>query len=278
MTNPNKLADALAARDAAIQEARGWKMEAQTANATIAEIYRLVGSKAGNWNGAKPVREALAGHDAQPAQGEWVMVPRKSTDAMHMAYIECKYDGPKPTMIPDLWAAMLAAAPQPAPAPVQVDDVTIVEGWHGAIGDARELFVNAPDARFKIRAERVVSWLKAHRPVAHPPAPAVDGAGELLSMIDDVAADLTDHKSLAYEKLRKVRAAIAALRQPVPDAVRELPGKWRQLADDNRHYAAQDNEIGRHDSAFALHKGADALETQAAELESALASQQESRK
>jgi hypothetical protein len=121
--------------------------------------------------------------------------------------------------------------------------------------------------------------ITCHRPLnAHPPAPAADGAGELLSMIDDVAADLTDHKSLAYEKLRKVRAAIAALRQPVPDAVRELPGKWRQLADDNRHYAAQDNEIGRHDSAFALHKGADALETQAAELESALASQQESRK
>lgn len=56
-----------AARDAAIQQAQQWKMEAETANATIAEIYRLVGSKAGNWNGAQPVRDALT--TPQPGDG-----------------------------------------------------------------------------------------------------------------------------------------------------------------------------------------------------------------
>lgn len=70
MTTDNKLADAIAARDAAIQQAQIWKMEAQTANATIAEIYRLVGSKAGNWNGAKPVREAIAAPPAQEPVAE----------------------------------------------------------------------------------------------------------------------------------------------------------------------------------------------------------------
>jgi hypothetical protein len=41
----------------------------------------------------------------------WALVPVKSTDAMHQAYIRAKYDGPKPVRIPNLWAAMLAAAP-----------------------------------------------------------------------------------------------------------------------------------------------------------------------
>lgn len=72
-----RLADRLeAAKDNAVWLARIWKQEAQTANATIAEIYRLVGSKAGNWNGAEPVREALASHAAERDAGEFVAVPR----------------------------------------------------------------------------------------------------------------------------------------------------------------------------------------------------------
>jgi hypothetical protein len=231
MTNPNKLADALAARDAAIQEARGWKMEAQTANATIAEIYRLVGSKAGNWNGAKPVREALAGHDAQPAQGEWVVrLIGELSDALDECdkitpLCDCRDNDGDP--YPSQWLADVRAkaagflsaqvtAPQPAHAPVQMDDSrSWPEDAQHENGDYECECVTC--------GRHFIGHKRRHvcKACAHPPAPAADGAGELLSMIDDVAADLTDHKSLAYEKLRKVRAAIATLRQPVPDAVRD---------------------------------------------------------
>lgn len=89
-------------------------------------------------------------------------------------------------------------------------------------------------------------------------------------MIDDVAADLTDHKSLAYEKLRKVRAAIAALRQPVPDA-NSCAHSWR---DDGMVYRSWCSECGSvavtgyEDQPYAKPLRMD---------ESALASQQESR-
>lgn len=51
-----------AERDAILAQAQGWKQEARTANATIAEIYQLVTGKTGepgNWHGAEPVRRAL---------------------------------------------------------------------------------------------------------------------------------------------------------------------------------------------------------------------------
>lgn len=72
------------ARDHAIQQAKIWKMEARSANATIAEIYRLVGSKAGNWNGAEPVRAAITAalpHLDKGGKGEPVawMIRNKST-------------------------------------------------------------------------------------------------------------------------------------------------------------------------------------------------------
>jgi hypothetical protein len=151
------------------------------------------------------VATALAEHDAQPASGEFL----PSSEQPPFAGIA----GCRP----------LERAPQPAPAPVQVDDDTIMEGWHGAIDDARELFVNAPDARFKSRAERVVSWLKAHRPVAHPPAPAADGAGELPPLPNPWQCETRICPALLTgEQMRNyVIAAIAALRQPVPDAVRD---------------------------------------------------------
>jgi hypothetical protein len=60
------------------------------------------------------------------------------------------------------------------------------------------------------------------------------------------------------------RAAIAALRQPVPDAARELPEKWRR---DSDGWYGDDFNRGRQAAAM---KCAD-------ELDAALASQQESR-
>jgi hypothetical protein len=55
---------------------------------------------------------------------------------------------------------------------------------------------------------------------AHPPAPAADGAGEHVAMLESMIAD---HAWIPGVKERAaLRAAIAALRQPVPDAVREL--------------------------------------------------------
>jgi hypothetical protein len=167
------------------------------------------------------VATALAEHDAQPASGEFL----PSSEQPPFAGIA----GCRP----------LERAPQPAPAPVQVDDDTIMEGWHGAIDDARELFVNAPDARFKSRAERVVSWLKAHRPGAHPPAPAADGAGELPPLpnpqVPFIGCDpsLTDIRGLVdwYKRgaTAYARAAIAALRQPVPDALVQVPREALEL-------------------------------------------------
>jgi len=83
MTTETRVTDAL---EHAIQEARQWKMEAQTANATIAEIYRLVGSKAGNWNGAGPVRAALTAalpHMTEPKPAE--PVAGGAVDALEVA-------------------------------------------------------------------------------------------------------------------------------------------------------------------------------------------------
>jgi len=50
------------------QEAQAHAMEARTANATIAEIYRVCSGgtgEPGNWHGAEPVRERIAALEAQ---------------------------------------------------------------------------------------------------------------------------------------------------------------------------------------------------------------------
>lgn len=54
---------------------------------------------------------------------DWVLVPREPTTDMLVAYHNAKHEGPKPTMIPDLWRALLGAAPRPAPTvPGEVTD------------------------------------------------------------------------------------------------------------------------------------------------------------
>lgn len=169
------------------------------------------------------------------------------------------YSGPRST------------SPQPAPAPVQVDDSAGIaraaayiqqkaddyaeencglepdtnaatyrygqagEDYHHSLIELAEEVAGlakgpctVPPAGWQCSRTKGHSGPCAATPGAQPPA---RGEAELLSMIDDVAADLTDHKSLAYEKLRKVRAAIATLaQQRVPDAVRlcAKPQQWTE--------------------------------------------------
>jgi hypothetical protein len=75
--------------DAVKQQAQIWKQEANTANATIAEIYRLVGSKAGNWNGVEPVRSALAEPVVDDAMVARALAACCSLDCM--SWDEAKY-------------------------------------------------------------------------------------------------------------------------------------------------------------------------------------------
>jgi hypothetical protein len=218
MTNSNKLADALAARDAAIQQAQIWKMEAQSANATIAEIYRLVGSKASNWNGANPVREALAEHDAQPAHAH----AQTSDDLV-------PYYQPTPE---EIEASCNGTAPAPAA---------------GDAGDLEPLMIALESAYRHGRANAPFATEDCVRKTRAAIAALRQPSGD----------DLAEQFRLGYE------AGQAALRQPVPYAVRELPGKWRMEGPRIRQRG---------------HSNYAAIYTSFAnELESALASQQESR-
>lgn len=67
-------ADALTAKDAEIAalklQAQSWSMEAKAQKATVCECYQAAtGAKGepGDWNGARPIREALAERDAEIA-------------------------------------------------------------------------------------------------------------------------------------------------------------------------------------------------------------------
>jgi hypothetical protein len=240
MTNPNKLADAPITHDQAAEAVDAMddcaKMDVSVDPfGPRSTLERYIAQQ-----------RALAEHDAQPAL---LTNPHTGTPR---DYRDVESD-PAGTLIVKP-GEPLRAAPQPAPVPVQADDalgrfghhpdpatdfeveVTSLQGRlfnakhaipdkHGVtesvaqVADAikRAMTFRVGGVETSVRAKSILRALEQES--AHPPAPAADGAGELLSMIDDVAADLTDHKSLAYEKLRKVRAAIAALRQPVPDAV-----------------------------------------------------------
>jgi hypothetical protein len=65
----------------------------------------------------------------------------------------------------------------------------------------------------------------------HILAPAADGAGELLRMVaTNIRSNLYSLPSIASDWVYKIDVAIAALRQPVPDAVRELPIELADVA------------------------------------------------
>jgi hypothetical protein len=170
------------------------------------------------------------------------------------------------------WFAV--AAPQPAPAPVQVDDSrSWPEDAQHENGDYECECVTC--------GRHFIGHKRRHvcKACAHPPAPAADGAvelGHIYTLIDEVKS-WDSHEPWHYcemrwspdgqwldrrhvlERLEEVRAAIASLRQPVPDAVRELPGKWRDQ------------------TAFGHPEAMSTFRICARDLESAIASQQESR-
>lgn len=75
---------------------------------------------------AHELRDADASLAAPPAQGEWVTVPRVPTPEMDAAGKQALSDNGIGDLVDSdalvCYAAMLAAAPQPAPAPVQADE------------------------------------------------------------------------------------------------------------------------------------------------------------
>jgi hypothetical protein len=249
---------------------------------------------------SRMAREALAEHDAQPPpvayHANYVLVPRVPTPEMDAAGKGALSDnGVEDVDTCDAlvcYAAMIAAAPQPAPAPVQVDELSEVarvidEGggfWRpcsGCYETSDGCNVNGFSFSEAFRCDQGggcdecggigVVWdnldYAAADDNAHPPAPAADGAGELPPLPNPWQCETRICPALfTGEQMRNyVIAALAALRQPVPDAVRELPEKWRR---DSDGWYADDFNRGRQAAAM---KCAD-------ELESALASQQESRK
>lgn len=66
-----ELRSVTAERDAILQQAKQWKMEAKTQGAIVKEIYQAITGAAGepgDWNGAEPVKEVIAERDALKAR------------------------------------------------------------------------------------------------------------------------------------------------------------------------------------------------------------------
>ena len=72
-------------RDALKQQAQIHAMEAKTANSTIYDIYQVVSGgtgEPGNWNGARPVREAFDALKADAERYRWLKDNRSYAYAM----------------------------------------------------------------------------------------------------------------------------------------------------------------------------------------------------
>jgi hypothetical protein len=254
MTNPNKLADAL-------------RSIVDPDDLTPAEYAMLF----------EAVLDALAEHDAQPAQGECEPL-QDETQGLPAGWRNCA-------------GKIAIEAPQPAPAPVQVDvtDAMVRRFLNWRLpGHIKPDGVYPPrDAPYPMTgtnlldydaAKAMLEWvLTDMSPQAqlkrvldgafapddqHPPAPAADGAGELPPLpLDRKYPDDGNGDDDSYNAgWNACLDAIAALRQPVPDAVRELSEQWRRRA---------------HITSGGWRRVV--LNDCADELESALASQQESR-
>lgn len=267
MTN-NKLADALSS--AVIQmDMAGDCIEAGRYDEALLHVRSMMRSR----------REALAEHDAQHAPRGWRLVPILATPEMDAAGKRALSDNGVDDVDDSdalvTYHAMLAAAPQPAPAPVQVGglegDARLAHDQCRAVAQMARALAEVHDARMSILATgrapvevigqssaEIMEWLgdalsgmdacdesdewmdpvfdaaQARWPIAaHPPAPAADGAGELPPLPEPTClgfrnpcgiTQLPDMGIYGYtaDQVRACqREAIAALRQPVPDAVRE---------------------------------------------------------
>lgn len=234
MTNPNKLADALKLIERMRFAIQGSYFTTGRGE-HVSLPHQLDPSDLAALD--KEAAAFLAEHDAQPATGEWVWVPREATEAM----CDAGNDGAAPYMVDAkvLWRQMIAAAPQRAPAPVQVCPQCNNTGMM-MIGDAQGLcWCPAGDK------EREARGLP---PDAHPPAPAADecldcaynpglcdehdnggkplhppaadGAGPHVATLEHILKYHYDYPVTFSMERAALTAAIAALRQPVSDAVR----------------------------------------------------------
>lgn len=196
MTTNDKLADALITHDEA------------------AEAVAVMDDYAMTDLGAPPMRwretldryieqQRAASLAAPPAQGEWVMTPRVPTPEMDAAGKQALSDNG----IGDLddsdalicYAAMLAARPQPAPAPVQADRVAIVDDPKVVLSAAFE------------RERRVVQ----------PLAPAADGAGELPHAVRFFAADENNSEYEVFDSADLARAVAQRMLDSASDDAAE---------------------------------------------------------
>jgi hypothetical protein len=298
MTNSNKLADALDCfRSPMLDAALSFH------NSQVSAIAYSIAA------GVDAVAKKLREHDAQPAPDSPEVIDAVR-DVMHEVFkyadIAAPLRGPPMTqeesapvrkaaagqdkVIRNMLYAL--AAPQPAPAPVQVDELSEVarvidEGggfWRpcsGCYETSDGCNVNGFPFSEAFRCDQGggcdecggigVVWdnldYAAADDNAHPPAPAADGAGELPPLPNPWQCETRICPALfTGEQMRNyVIAAIAALRQPVPDAVRDQVSD-AALAQAFREATAQ--SVGAHDAM---------VYARARELESALASQQESR-
>jgi hypothetical protein len=182
MTNSNKLADALDCFwNAALDGVR--RHDDATANAVMSGMVQ----------GFAAVAARLREHDAQPAQE---FLPAE--DQPPLAGIA----GCRP----------LERAPQPAPAPVQVDD-----GWLRMTRAARDIQARHLDNHqgdvyhamqslvAKYGAPRTGPMIQERS--AHPPAPAADGAGELPHAVRFFAADENNSEYEVFDSVDLARAA-----------------------------------------------------------------------
>jgi hypothetical protein len=97
---------------------------AESSGEYLGEVRRVAENlrATGHYTAAHLMRDyaaALASRPVEAAQGGvpegWKLVPLKSTGAMHRAYTRKKYERRDPEstlLIPELWEAMLAAAPE----------------------------------------------------------------------------------------------------------------------------------------------------------------------
>jgi hypothetical protein len=196
MTNPNKLADA---QIRLIRDLTDAFDECEK----VAPVYDCRDNSGepypSQWLADVRVRAAkfLAEHDAQPASGEFLP---SSEQPPFAGIVGCR---------------PLERAPQPAPAPVQVGTVYAVPTGVPSEDGKHETYTihDAP-------VPMADNW-KLH--TAHPHAPAADGAGELVQLERYEYSDMCDCMAVdpsgEWVKYDDARAAIAALRQPVPDAV-----------------------------------------------------------
>lgn len=165
--------------------------------------------------------------DAGAVPEGWQLVPKNSTDEMHIAYTKHKYGADQPVLIPGLWRAMLAAAPE-APQPTTATAEELI-GLTEALEQKRALHIASAvrmlrqpgdmqspfDAGFDLACEEILHRLQHEkwelsteggwRPVGGHPAANDDGFH-----VDAKAAQPAVRGPLSDEQADAIAASIQA--------------------------------------------------------------------